>query len=219
MLRAPRPRLVSPQFTAVTWKTASPSRFASFIPSHPRREQQQSTPKQVPVNAPKGTPIGKVVDRRLRIVFTCTAPASTSTDSPDDAAATCGHRSSHEFSRNSYENGVVIVQCPQCNNRHLIADHLHWFSQTPSPAHPTGQPLGSEQPRTIEQLMREKGEKVRWGTVGEQENGVDVDNADADGKQQIKMVMRERTEQDGGKTVEIVPAESETDPSARTQQT
>lgn len=67
--------------------------------------------------------------------------------------------------------------------------------------------------------MREKGEKVRWGTVGEQENGVDVDNADADGKQQIKMVMRERTEQDGGKTVEIVPAESETDPSARTQQT
>ncbi|KWU42389.1 zf-DNL-domain-containing protein, partial [Rhodotorula sp. JG-1b] len=82
-------------------------------------------------------------------------------------ATTCGHRSSHEFSRNSYEKGVVIVQCPQCNNRHLIADHLHWFSQTPSPAHPTGQPLGSEQPRTIEQLMREKGEQVRWGTVGE----------------------------------------------------
>lgn len=62
--------------------------------------------------------------------------------------------------------------------------------------------------------MREKGEQVRWGTVGEQENGVDVENADADvdGKhQQVKMVMRERTEQDGGKTVEIVPAENETD--------
>lgn len=62
--------------------------------------------------------------------------------------------------------------------------------------------------------MREKGEQVRWGTVGGHEDGVDM-NADADGKQQqVRMVMRERTEQDGGKTVEIVPAESETDPSA-----
>lgn len=124
MLRAPRPRLVSPQVTAVTWTTASPSpsRFASsFVPSHPRREQ---APKQVPVNAPKGTPIGKVLDRRLKIVFTCTAPT------PDDAAATCGHRSSHEFSRNSYEKGVVIVQCPQCNNRHLIGTVS---SRTPLP--------------------------------------------------------------------------------------
>ncbi|GAA5969421.1 hypothetical protein JCM8115_003243 [Rhodotorula mucilaginosa] len=217
MLRAPRPRLVSPQVTAVAWRTAasSSSRFASFVPSHPRREQE--APKQVPVNAPKGTPIGKVLDRRLKVVFTCTAPASATGDAAA-ADATCGHRSSHEFSRNSYEKGVVIVQCPQCNNRHLIADHLHWFSQTPSPAHPTGQPLGSERPRTIEQLMREKGEQVRWGTaVGEQEDGVDVDPAAADGKQQVKMVMRERTEQDGGKTVEIVPAENATDPSAPQQ--
>jgi hypothetical protein len=70
--------------------------------------------------------------------------------------------------------------------------------------------------------MREKGEQVRWETaVGEQEDGVDVEHADADGKQQqqqVKMVMRERTEQDGGKTVEIVPAESEkADPSAPQQ--
>lgn len=66
--------------------------------------------------------------------------------------------------------------------------------------------------------MREKGEQVRWGTaVGEQEDGVDVDPAAADGKQQVKMVMRERTEQDGGKTVEIVPAENATDPSAPQQ--
>ncbi|GAA5990183.1 hypothetical protein JCM10908_005861 [Rhodotorula pacifica] len=188
---APRPRLASPRLGAVIWSSARPFSFST-----PTHDQQQ--PTRVPVNAAQGTPIGKVVDRRLRIVFTCTAPASQET--PDQP---CGHRSSHEFSRQSYEKGVVIVQCPECSNRHLIADHLHWFSQTPSPAHPTGQALGAEQPRTIEQLMREKGEQVRWATTTSDETG--VEGVDADGRQQIKMVMRERTEEDGGKTVEVVP--------------
>ncbi|PRQ78167.1 DNL zinc finger-domain containing protein, partial [Rhodotorula toruloides] len=95
----------------------------------------------------------------LRITFTCTASVTPEGKTEAEASA-CGHRSSHEFARRSYEKGVVIIQCPGCGNRHLIADHLHWFSQTPSPAHPTGQPIGSETPRTIEDLMREKGEQV-----------------------------------------------------------
>jgi protein import protein ZIM17 len=40
----------------------------------------------------------------------------------------CGHRSTHEFSRKSYEKGVVLIQCPECKARHLIADHLGWFN-------------------------------------------------------------------------------------------
>ncbi|KAM0786646.1 hypothetical protein ACM66B_002095 [Microbotryomycetes sp. NB124-2] len=80
----------------------------------------------------------------------------------------CQHRSTHEFSKRSYEKGIVLVECPACKNRHLIADNLSWFSSTPSPAHPQGLPIGSKQPRTIEDLMREKGEKVRWSDGGEQ---------------------------------------------------
>jgi len=48
------------------------------------------------------------------------------------------------------------------------ADHLQWFSQTPSPDHPKGQPIGKETPRTIEDIMREKGEEVRWIDEGDE---------------------------------------------------
>ncbi|GAA6017410.1 hypothetical protein JCM11491_006648 [Sporobolomyces phaffii] len=116
-----------------------------------------------------GTPIGRI-DRKLRIIFTCTAsvPLDPEHAQPGAPARPCGHRSSHEFSKRSYEKGVVIVQCPECSNRHLIADHLQWFSQTPSPEHPKGQPIGRESPRTIEDIMREKGEEVKWIDEGDE---------------------------------------------------
>ncbi|GAA6035691.1 hypothetical protein JCM8097_004973 [Rhodosporidiobolus ruineniae] len=158
------------------------------------REQQQ--PPQHTLNGPK-TPIGQIdpLDRRLQITFTCTAPVPVVAPPPgepvpeDAEARECGERSTHEFSRRSYEKGVVLVQCPGCNNRHLIADHLQWFSQTPSTAHPQGQPIGGETPRTVEHLMREKGEEVKWGEQKEPA---------------VAYVMRERQEGDGGKTVEIL---------------
>ncbi|TXT08595.1 hypothetical protein VHUM_02723 [Vanrija humicola] len=67
----------------------------------------------------------------------------------------CGHRSTHEFAKKSYEKGVVIVQCPECKARHLIADHLGWFKEVTD-----GGKL-----KTVEDLVREKGEKVTKGRV------------------------------------------------------
>lgn len=40
----------------------------------------------------------------------------------------CGHQNSHTFSKESYESGVVIVQCQGCNSHHLVADNLGWFA-------------------------------------------------------------------------------------------
>ncbi|GAA5841897.1 hypothetical protein JCM9279_003146 [Rhodotorula babjevae] len=150
---------------------------------------QSVTLPLVPLNSKTGTPIG-AIDRRLRITFTCTASLP-----PDNTP--CGHRSSHEFSKRSYDKGVVIVQCPGCENRHLIADHLHWFHSTPSPAHPTGLPFDPsvpKQPRTVEDLLREKGEEVTWG-------------APAGEGGQLRWRVSERSEEDGGTTVEVKPVD------------
>ncbi|KAJ7483292.1 DNL zinc finger-domain-containing protein [Mycena latifolia] len=80
---------------------------------------------------------------KLSMTFTCTADG-------------CGERSTHEFSRQAYQSGLVLVQCPGCHNRHLIADHLGWFKESTEEG----------KLRTIEDILRARGEKVTRGTLG-----------------------------------------------------
>lgn len=60
--------------------------------------------------------------------------------------------------------------------------------------------------------MREKGEQVRWTSSANADAAAAAEGGGGEGGQ-VKMVVRERTEEDGGKTVEVVP-ESETSPTA-----
>lgn len=57
--------------------------------------------------------------------------------------AKCDTRAAKAFSRRSYEHGVVIVTCPGCAARHLIADHLGWFGDN----------------GTVEDFLHERGEE------------------------------------------------------------
>eukprot|EP01060_Flectonema_neradi_P017177 TRINITY_DN239_c3_g1_i1.p1 TRINITY_DN239_c3_g1~~TRINITY_DN239_c3_g1_i1.p1 ORF type:complete len:183 (+),score=29.42 TRINITY_DN239_c3_g1_i1:47-595(+) len=39
----------------------------------------------------------------------------------------CQTQAIKQFSRSSYEKGVVLIECPGCKNKHVIADNLGWF--------------------------------------------------------------------------------------------
>ncbi|KAF1832319.1 zf-DNL-domain-containing protein [Decorospora gaudefroyi] len=62
----------------------------------------------------------------------------------------CKTRSSHRLSKQGYHHGTVLIQCPGCKNRHLVADHLKVFS---------------DKSVTIEDLMREKGSLIKKGSL------------------------------------------------------
>ncbi|KAF9054712.1 DNL zinc finger-domain-containing protein [Panaeolus papilionaceus] len=138
-------RLSSTTASSSSSASASSSSASSSIPSS-SSESLDSPPVSGKEAEPTVTSqqLPGRIEPRLSITFTCTVPD-------------CNERSTHEFSKRSYEKGIVLVQCPGCKNRHLIADHLGWFKDSTD-----GGKL-----KTVEDLLASKGEKIKKGRMGE----------------------------------------------------
>lgn len=119
------------------------------------------------------TPLLLSAQRRCNSSAPALTPASSPTSEQQDAQTpkkdqpaydmtftckVCTARSTHRISKQGYTRGTVLVQCPGCSNRHLIADHLKIFS---------------DQSVTLEQILKEKGQFVKKGVLGGEEGNVE----------------------------------------------
>lgn len=83
----------------------------------------------------------KNCEGKFQIMFTCKI---------------CNFRNSKFITKLAYYKGVVIIICDGCENKHLIADNLNWFTDM------NGK-------KNIEDIMAEKGEVVQKITSAELE--------------------------------------------------
>ncbi|USP79973.1 uncharacterized protein yc1106_07247 [Curvularia clavata] len=115
---------------------SSPAPLRATVPSTVRFES--NTPSPTSTTAPESR-----LDRdqvpSYELTFTCNV---------------CKTRSSHRLSKQGYHHGTVLIQCPDCKNRHLISDHLK-----------VPYSIFSDKAVTIEDLMRKKGSLVKKGSL------------------------------------------------------
>ncbi|TKA30468.1 hypothetical protein B0A50_02696 [Salinomyces thailandicus] len=64
----------------------------------------------------------------------------------------CVERSSHRVTKQAYHFGTTLITCPGCKSRHLISDHLKIFS---------------DKSITLEDILKEKGQYLQKGRLGE----------------------------------------------------
>ena len=86
----------------------------------------------VPQPPPAPEPLVSASRRKeLYMVFTC---------------GRCNTRAVKGFSKQAFEQGVVLVDCPGCNARHLVADRMGWFGEKGD----------------VASFLAERGEEVVW---------------------------------------------------------
>ncbi|KAI1397380.1 DNL zinc finger domain-containing protein [Hypoxylon fuscum] len=112
-------------------------RFAHSIPKPPSRPSSASVPSSLSSSSSTSKEKPRKLEPHYELTFTCVP---------------CSGRSTHTISKQGYHKGSVLITCPSCRNRHIISDHLNIFG---------------DRKITVEDLMRERGQLVKRGTLGE----------------------------------------------------
>ncbi|KAL4547057.1 hypothetical protein Ndes2526B_g07847 [Nannochloris sp. 'desiccata'] len=150
--------------TAFTFSSTSLGRTQPWMLS--RIQAYSTSPSRIEEPSSSSPPPKDSSNNNLDLPESITAPTAPSTSSPPAQPTeklpaghidftkrqlimmyTCGKcevRSAKAFSKVAYTEGVVIVECPGCGARHLIADHLGWFGTK----------------GTIEEFAKERGEMI-----------------------------------------------------------
>lgn len=141
------------------------SSFASFLRRQPLAHVRAPISTRLPLTVLPRTARSVPLTRTrtpLGRFFSAAPVAEGRQPQPTDKLAimfTCGNceaRCAKQFSRSSYEQGVVLCKCPSCEKYHVIADHKGWFGGKGN----------------IEDIMKEKGEQVKSVTPGQWEEFV-----------------------------------------------
>jgi protein import protein ZIM17 len=140
---------------------ASSSRFLSTQITRPRSTIPSLLPRSQRILAHAQIRFNSSTARPL----TAAAPSQTQTDAEREAqneerrkneeayritftCKPCGHRSQHRMSKQGYHRGTVLIQCPGCQSRHVMSDHLGVFF---------------DKKTTLEDLLQEKGQALTHG--------------------------------------------------------
>jgi hypothetical protein len=83
---------------------------------------------EAPTLGSKSQPIGRIEPRlyvslpstSLEVAVMCHRIADDRSITMTCTANDCGHRSTHEFTKRSYQKGIVIIQCPSCKERSVF---------------------------------------------------------------------------------------------------
>jgi protein import protein ZIM17 len=83
----------------------------------------------------------------------------------------CQHRSSHRMSKQGYHHGTILITCPGCKGRHLIADHLKVSPRKEQCLHPHSltriytHQIFSDKAITLEDILAQKGQLLKKGAL------------------------------------------------------
>ncbi|KAK4144890.1 DNL zinc finger-domain-containing protein [Dichotomopilus funicola] len=163
-------KLSSPVSARTSTAFLRPARRVPRPPPSAMIRLAHSIPRPSPFTQPEHQPTSTATTPPSSSSTPSTTPTSTAPGSPTPSSPTtpnilqqphyeltftcrpCSTRSRHRISKQGYHHGTVLVACPECKNKHVISDHLRIFSD-------------ASEARTVEEILREKGETIRKGTV------------------------------------------------------